>query len=85
MKWHEVLHERSTIVYVDPYEALLGVWNGSLTINWYGATDDGEFVATDCNTLQGDDRGNATLEEAIQSAHEIVAYWKHINEEDEDA
>ena len=81
--WDVVFRPRQTIVYTDYAEGVLGVWNGSLTINWYNVDDERQFWATDCTTMQGDDRGDATLEEAIQCAHEMVAYWRG-GEDDED-
>lgn len=70
----DVVRPRQTVVYSDEDEGILAVWNGSLTLNWY-SVEGNRFYAIDCNTLQGDDRGDATLEEAVQGAHEVVAYW----------
>ena len=75
--WYEALHERAVVVYIDPELGQVCLWNGSLTLNWYGVSEDGrEWYAIDCNTLQGDDRGRATLEEAIESAHELAIYGR---------
>ena len=74
-KWYEALHERAVAVYIDPEIGECCLWNGSLTLNWYSVSGDGQdWYPIDCNTLQGDDRGKATIEEALQSAHELAIY-----------
>ena len=73
-RWDEVFYPGATVVYVNEDDSVLGVWNGSLLINWFLVMSDG-FYNFDVITLAEE----STLKEAINAAQDHAdEYAAHV-------